>query len=72
MARMTIINKREIIITFVTFSRPFCNPMEQTKIPAITIMTIQKPITCGWLSMVLNCEATASESKPVNFPVAVR
>ena len=70
-ASTTMMTSRAIIITFVTFSRPFCRPRAQTKIPMATTTTIQKPMVSGLASISVNLPATWSASRPTSLPAAV-
>ena len=59
------------VMTFVTFSRPFCRPRAQTKMPMATTTTIQKPMVSGLASISVNLPATWSSSRPTSLPAAV-
>ena len=60
-----------IIITLVTFSRPFCSPRAQTKMPKATTATIQKVMMPGLASISVKRPATCSAVRPTIVPVAV-
>ena len=53
---------------FVTFSRPFCTPREQTSRPAATVIAIKIPISTGLPSMPVNTLSEVSAVTAVNAP----
>ena len=57
-ASTTMMTRRAIIIPFVTFSRPFCRPRAQTKMPNTTTTTIQKPMMSGLASISVKASDT--------------
>ena len=69
--RTTMIVRRQTIMTFVIRSTPFCSPMQQVPKPNAVTITIQKVISPGLESMVLNTLPTASVSMPEKVPVAI-
>ena len=70
-ASTTMITNRAIIMTFVTRSRPFCRPREQTKKPMTTATAIKPTIETGSAQMLPKAWLTSSEESPENFPEAV-
>ena len=61
---------RQSIMTFVTRSRPFCRPKEQTRKPATTTTSAQSAISPGEESIAPKALATSSVLMPEwNAPV---
>ena len=62
---------RQIIITFVMRSTPFCNPRLHTRKPSTMTTSIQPTNSVGFASMSLNTAPTPALSRPLNAPVPI-
>ncbi len=62
---------RQIIMTLVMRSTPFCRPKLHTKKPMTTTASIQPTISEGLASMAPNTPATPSGSSPAKVPVPI-
>ena len=55
-------------MAFVTFSRPFCTPPEQTSRPPATVIAMKMPISTGLASMLVNTLSEVSAVTVVKAP----